>query len=270
MIETTRQSSARAAHAAATTILTLPELAAQLQVELPADPGLAAATFPVRRVRPSDALYRAGDSFECLYLVHSGFFKTVLVDASGAEQVLAFPMAGDVVGIDGVDPGRYPSECVALDAAAVAVIAFARLAQLGHDHPAVEQLIYRIFSRELDRKHEMMLRLGTLHAEARVAAFLLELATHQARLGLSRQVFLLRMTRAELGSYLGVKLETVSRALSSFAAAGLIEVSRRTIALRDSGGLHHVVERGRSLSGAHPHPALHLVHPTPSSAPQPA
>jgi CRP/FNR family transcriptional regulator len=268
MIETTRQASVRASEGGAATFVTLPELAALLEVRLPADPELAAITFPVRRLRASDALYRAGDPFEALYLVRAGFFKTVLVDAGGAEQVLAFPIAGDVVGIDGVDQGRYPSECIALDAAAVAVIPFGRLAQLGHDHPVVEHLIYRIFSRELDRKHEMMLRLGTLHAEARVAAFLLEFADRQARLGLSQPVFLLRMTRAELGSYLGVKLETVSRALSSFAAAGLIQVSRRTIAIHDRAGLHHVVESGRSIAGAHP--PLHLVRPGSRSAPQPA
>jgi CRP/FNR family transcriptional regulator len=268
MTETTRRLVAPGAHDGTATFVRLPELAAQLGAMLPVDHELAATTFPMRRVRPCDALYRAGDPFESLYLVHSGFFKTVLVDASGAEQVLAFPMAGDVVGIDGVDPGRYPSECVALDASAVAVIPFARLAQLGHDRPEVEQLIYRIFSRELDRKHEMMLRLGTLHAEARVAAFLLELADRHAQLGLSRQVFLLRMTRAELGSYLGVKLETVSRALSSFAAGGLIQVSRRTITIHDSAGLHHVVECGRSVAGAHP--TLHLVHPVASTPPQAA
>lgn len=256
-MEPIRKAIAPAEQAAPATLVTLSDLAAQLEVALPADPELAATTFPVRRVRPCDALYRAGDAFESLYLVHSGFLKTVLVDACGAEQVLAFPMAGDVVGIDGVDPGHFPSECIALDAAAVAVVSFGRLAQLGHDHPAVEQLIYRIFSRELDRKHEMMLRLGTLHAEARVAAFLLELADRHARLGLSRHVFLLRMTRAELGSYLGVKLETVSRAFSSFAAAGLIDVSRRTITIRDGAGLHHVVESGRSVAGAHP--VLRLV-----------
>lgn len=269
MTELAKQAVVLAAPDAAATSVTLPELAAQLEVELPADPLLVATAFPVRRVRPGDALYRAGDPFDSLYFVRTGVLKTVLVDAGGVEQVLAFPMAGDVVGIDGVDPGRYPSECVALDAAAVAVIPFVRLAQLGCERPAVEHLIYRIFSRELDRKHEMMLRLGTLHAEARVAAFLLELADRHARLGLSRQVFLLRMTRAELGSYLGVKLETVSRALSSFAAAGLIEVSRRTITIHDGAGLHRVVESGRAISGAHA--PLHVVQSGPGIvAPQPA
>jgi CRP/FNR family transcriptional regulator len=253
------------------TLVALPELAARLGVDLPADRVLAATTFAVRRLRPSDALYRAGDPFESLYLVHAGVFKTVLVDSGGAEQVLAFPMAGDVVGIDGVDPGRYPSECIALEQSAVAVIPFARLAHLGRDHSAVEHLVYRIFSRELVCKHEMMLRLGTLHAEARVAAFLLELADRHKHIGLSRQVFVLRMTRAELGSYLGVKLETVSRALSSFAAAGLIEVSRRTITIRDAAGLHQIVETGRSgAPGTAAHPLLHLVHPGRAGAPQTA
>jgi CRP/FNR family transcriptional regulator len=232
----------RAARETTAVTMSLPELAALLGVPIPAEPGFPDIVFPMRRIRAGEYLYRAGDAFDAVYAVRSGFFKTVCVDRAGAEQVLAFPMGGDVVGLEGLDPGRYPADVVALDDSHVAVISFARLARLGREHAGLERLTYRIFSRELVREHGMIWLLGTLGAEARVAAFLLDLSARFGRLGYSRASFVLRATRAEIGSYLGVKLETVSRALSGFAAAGLIEVDRRTVSLRNPEGLRRIVE----------------------------
>jgi CRP/FNR family transcriptional regulator len=232
----------RAARETTAVTMSLPELAALLGVPIPAEPGFPDIVFPMRRIRAGEYLYRAGDAFDAVYAVRSGFFKTVCVDRAGAEQVLAFPMGGDVVGLEGLDPGRYPADVVALDDSHVAVISFARLARLGREHAGLERLTYRIFSRELVREHGMIWLLGTLGAEARVAAFLLDLSARFGRLGYSRASFVLRATRAEIGSYLGVKLETVSRALSGFAAAGLIEVDRRTLTLRDPEGLRRIIE----------------------------
>jgi CRP/FNR family transcriptional regulator len=237
-----REASSHASPETAGVTMSLPELAALLGVAIPAEPRFPDIVFPMRRVKAGEYLYRAGDAFDAVYAVRSGFFKTVCVDRSGAEQVLAFPMGGDVVGLEGLDPGRYPADVVALDDSHVAVVSFARLARLGREHPGLERLTYRIFSRELVREHGMIWLLGTLGAEARVAAFLLDLSVRFGRLGYSRASFVLRATRAEIGSYLGVKLETVSRALSGFAAAGLIEVDRRTVTLREPERLRRIIE----------------------------
>jgi len=239
--------------------VSLGELSARLDLPLPDDPTLAAAAFATRSLARDDVLYRAGDPFEALYVVCGGMFKTVLVDAAGLEQVLAFPLAGDVIGIDGIDSGRHPSEAVALDHSCVAVVPFARIAQLAHQDRAITRLLHRMLGRELERKHSMMWLLGTLHADARVAAFLLDLAARQARLGLSSGSVDLRMTRSELGSYLGVKLETVSRALSGFAAAGLIRLERRSVTLRAPDALREILER--EGVGCRAAPRLKLVHP---------
>jgi CRP/FNR family transcriptional regulator len=211
--------------------------------------------FPIRSLKAGEALHRAGDRFEAIYVVRSGFLKTVSVDRTGGEQVLAFPMGGDVIGLDGLDTERYASDVVALDASHVAVVSFARIARLGHDLPCVERLLYAAFSRELIRKRDMIWLLGTLHAEARLATFLLDLAERFGRLGYSRTSFALRMSREEIGSYLGIKLETVSRAFSAFAAAGLLAVDRKEVTLRDVAGLQRVV---RPESGAEAQPVREL------------
>ena len=95
--------------------------------------------FPVRQLKAGETLHRAGDRFDAIYVVRSGFLKTVSVDRTGEEQVLAFPMGGDVIGLDGLDTERYASDVVALDASHVAVVSFARIARLGHDLPCVER-----------------------------------------------------------------------------------------------------------------------------------
>jgi CRP/FNR family transcriptional regulator len=222
--------------------------------------------FPIRSLKAGETLHRAGDRFDAIYVVRSGFLKAVSVDRTGGEQVLAFPMGGDVIGLDGLDSERYASDVVALDASHVAVVSFARIARLGRDLPCVGRLLYAAFSRELIRERNMIWLLGTLHAEARLATFLLDLAERFGRLGYSRTSFALRMSREEIGSYLGIKLETVSRAFSAFAAAGLLGVERKEISLRDVAGLQRVV---RPEAGAEAQPVRQIQRATARTA-QPA
>jgi CRP/FNR family transcriptional regulator, anaerobic regulatory protein len=218
------------------------DLIAMLGISLPEEHRFVDITFPVRRVKAGEALHRAGDEFNALYVVRSGFFKTVSIDTTGAELVLGFPMGGDVLGLDGVDSGHYLADVIALDISSVAVIPFVQLSQLAREHPCVEKLLYSLFSRELVHKHAMFWLLGTLSAEARVASFLLDLSDRFHRLGYSRSSFALRATRQEIGSYLGLKLETVSRTFSAFAAHGLMDIDRRQVTLRDLAGLRRVVD----------------------------
>ena len=223
-------------------IVGLAELTAMLGVPLDVPAGMADVEFPVRRLQSGETLCRAGDQFEVLYVVRSGFLKTVSFDGAGNEQVLAFPMRGDAIGVDGFDRGHYTADAIALDSCHVIIVPFLRIARLGARIPGIERLIYAIFNRELVHRQNMVRLLGMLNAEARVAAFLLDLSERCGRLGCSRSSFVLRMTRHELGSYLGIKLETVSRALSAFAASGLMDVSRRELVLNDVEGLRRKLE----------------------------
>jgi CRP/FNR family transcriptional regulator len=218
------------------------DLARLLHIDFPDDAWLARTVFALRRVHEGESLVLAGDKFHSLYVVRSGCFKTVYTDFSGSEQVLGFPMSGDLMGADGIDSGHYSSTAISLDTSEVVIVPFASLARLADECPKLEALLYRVLSRELVRVQNMAWTLGTLGAEGRVAAFLLSFSARLGALGYSRSSFNLRMTRQELGSYLGLKLETVSRALSALNSSGVIQVHQRSIDIVDVDALRGVVD----------------------------
>ncbi len=222
--------------------LSVRDLTRFLHIECPDDAWLAHSSFVLRRVHEGESLVRAGDKFHSLYVVRSGCFKTVYTDFFGSEQVLAFPMNGDVIGADGIDCGHYGSTAISLDPGEVAILPVASRARLLYERPGLESLLYKILSRELVRMQNMAWTLGTLGAESRVAAFLLAMSARFGALGYSRSSFNLRMTRQEIGSYLGLKLETVSRALSSPNSTGAVQVHQRSIDILDVDGLREVVD----------------------------
>jgi CRP/FNR family transcriptional regulator len=182
-------------------------------------------------------VHTIGQSFDTLYIVHSGFLKTVLIDEFGNEQVLSFPMKGDLFGVDGIHTKRYASEAVALSNCDLILLPFKKLTQLGRAYAEFEHAMYSVMSRELVREQAMVSMLGALSAEARVARFLVNLSERYAEMGYSSKLFNLRMTRHEIGSYLGLTLETVSRTLSAFNEIGLITVDQRSIGIKDADAL---------------------------------
>jgi CRP/FNR family transcriptional regulator, anaerobic regulatory protein len=182
-------------------------------------------------------VHTIGQPFDTLYIVHSGFLKTVLIDEFGNEQVLSFPMKGDLFGVDGIHTKRYASEAVALSNCDLILLPFKKLTALGRAHVEFEHAMYSVMSRELVREQSMVSMLGALSAEARVARFLVNLAERYADMGYSSKLFNLRMTRHEIGSYLGLTLETVSRTLSAFNEIGLITVDQRSIGIKDPDAL---------------------------------
>lgn len=182
-------------------------------------------------------IHTIGQPFDTLYIVHSGFLKTVLIDEFGNEQVLSFPMKGDLFGVDGIHTRRYASEAVALSNCDLILLPFKKFTALGRAHPELEHAMYSVMSRELVREQAMVSMLGALSAEARVARFLVSLAERFGDMGYSNKLFNLRMTRHEIGSYLGLTLETVSRTLSAFNEIGLITVDQRSIGIKDADAL---------------------------------
>jgi CRP/FNR family transcriptional regulator len=226
-------------------LLSLRELAALLRIGLDGVDVDHGTSFTLRRVRQGVALYHAGDQFGPIYAVRLGTFKSVLLDENGSYQVLGFPMASDVLGLDGIEAQHYRTEAVALEDSEVAIIPFPRLARLTCKAGGMQQFVYRLLSRQLAREHMQMWLLGSLGAESRVAAFLLILGERYAHLGYSDTRFNLRMTRLDLGSFLGLTQETVSRALSRFDETGVIQVRNKELNILDAEKLHQIVANAR-------------------------
>lgn len=189
--------------------------------------------FSHKQFKQGQRVTVSGQPFDMLYVVYSGFLKTVLVDESGIEQVIAFPMKGDLLGVDAIHGNVYTSEVVALSNCELICIPFIKLAELGRRVEGLEVSIYGAMSRELVREHSLVSQLGLLSAEARVARFIVNMSQRFADMGYSNKQFNLRMTRQEIGSYLGVSLETVSRTLSTFNSLGLISVEQRSVTVHD-------------------------------------
>jgi len=194
-----------------------------------------------RKIRRGERLFRAGDKFESLYAVRLGFLKSSVSATDGREQVTGFHMAGELVGLDGISTQEHSCDVVALEDTEVCVIPYERLEDVATAVPALSTHLHKVMSREIVREHGVMLLLGSMHAVERLAAFLLNLSQRFEARGYSRSEFVLRMTRAEIGSFLGLKLETVSRLFSRFAQEGLIAVSQKRIRIVDPAGLRALV-----------------------------
>jgi len=179
-----------------------------------------------RRVPRGEPLFRGGDEFTSLYAVRLGFLKSIVISADGREQVTGFHMAGELVGMDGIGTGRHACSTIALEDSEVCAIPYTRIEEVSAKVPALRGHFHRVMSREIVREHGVMLLLGSMSAEER---------------GYSRSEFVLRMTRAEIGSFVGLKLETVSRLLSRFAAEGLLEVNQKNVRIVDPVGLRRIV-----------------------------
>ena len=217
----------------AATSVSLGDVCDLLQIAREIPQGRREARFEHILVPERQRLFTIGQCFDALYLVKSGFLKTTQPADCDKEQVLDFPMKGDVLGMDGICSGKHASEAVALSDADIILIPYRLLKIIGLDYPGFEGRMYSVLGRALSREQAARGMLATLSAEARVARFLLVLGDRYAAMGYSSKLVNLRMTRAEIGSYLNLALETVSRILSALADMGIITVDQRTIGIRD-------------------------------------
>lgn len=193
------------------------------------------------RVKRRDSLYRPGDPFTALYAICIGTFKTLVLAEDGREQITGFYMGGEIVGFDGISDERHTCESVALEDGEVSVLPFGRVAEFADAIPTLRGNLNRCISRDIRRGQDTMLLLGSMRAEERLAFFLLNLARRYRERGYSASEFVLRMTREEIASFLGLKLETVSRLFSRLRTEGLIEVEGRAVKLLDPATLKRMV-----------------------------
>jgi CRP/FNR family transcriptional regulator len=184
-----------------------------------------------RKVAKDSVLYRMGDAFTNLYAIRLGHFKTYQVNAAGEAQITGFQMAGELLGMDAISGDRYRCDAVALEDSEVCEIPFTNLEDLFGQVPALLRHFHRIMSNEITREQNVMLLLGNMRAEQRFAVFLVNKSARYAARGYSPTSFQLRMSREDIGNYLGLTIESVSRLLSRFRKQGLIVVERRDITL---------------------------------------
>jgi CRP/FNR family transcriptional regulator, anaerobic regulatory protein len=184
-----------------------------------------------RKVARGNTLFRIGDPFVSLYAIRLGHFKTYQVNPDGAEQITGFQMAGELLGMDAISTDRHHCDSIALEDSEVCEIPFASLQQLLADMPTLLRHFHRMMSQEITREQSVMLLLGNMQATQRFAAFLVNLSSRYEARGYSPNVFQLRMSREEIGNYLGLTIESISRLLSKFKKEGMLRVSNREIEL---------------------------------------
>ena len=199
------------------------------------DPRHLSRVFPrrVRRVARGGYLYQAGDSFAALYSVRSGFFKTQVVFENGQKQVVGFQMPGELLGMDGVGTEQHCCEAVALEDSLVCVLPYADLLSLADLLPGMHRRLFHIFGHVTMHDRRVMLQLGRMSGQGRLLSFLLDLSERMRSRGYSASRLLLRMTREDIGSHLGLSFETVSRLFSRLQADGLLDVNGREIHILD-------------------------------------
>lgn len=198
-----------------------------------------------RMVRAGDVVYQAGERFTHLFIINSGIFKMVNLSPDGREQVSGLKFRGDWLGFDGIADSQYGCDAVAMDTGEVWMVPYNELLEALSKHPALTLLLHEAMSREISRERDSLMSVCTLSADARVADFLRYWTDAQARRGLRMDQITLRMTRAEIGNYLGMTLETVSRSLSKLARANVIafaEKGRREIRIPDLAALAAFVQ----------------------------
>jgi CRP/FNR family transcriptional regulator len=190
-----------------------------------------------RTVRRGEALFRTGDAFDSLFAIRSGSIKTVVTHEGGREQVTGLFLGGDALGLDGIDEGRHVCSAIALEDSSICVVPYGQFERMCRETGTLQRRLHQMMSRAIIQETAQVVRLGTLRADERVARLLLDMSARFARRGYAAAEFTLRMTRDDMGSYLGITLETVSRTLSRFQKLGLIDLRGKFIRIRDFEGL---------------------------------
>ncbi len=199
------------------------------------------------RLKKGDALYRQGDTLSAVYGIKFGSLKTEYALPDGREQITGFHLPGEMLGLDGIGNNQYQSNAIALEDSEACVVKFNEFETLARQIPSLQQQFHRILSKELTQDQRHLLSLGSLRAEERLASFLLNFSDRLAARGYSPSEYHLRMSREEIGSYLGIQLETVSRLFSRFSELGLIQIKQRHIKLIDMNGLLELTGKSSAI-----------------------
>lgn len=190
----------------------------------------------VQRGRPlqkGEHLYRESDAFVSVYAVRSGAIKSYRITGDGQEQVTGFYFPGEIIGMDGISKDKYACSAKALETSAVCEIPFNRFEELSVKVPSMQRHFFQLMSQEITTDQQLITLLSKNSAEERVASLLVSISTRNGRRKLSKTSFRLPMSRTDIGNFLGLTVETVSRVISRFNKQGLIQVESKEINLLD-------------------------------------
>lgn len=193
------------------------------------------------KVKKEGALYRTGDPLRSLYVVRTGSFKTSMVSADGREQVTGFQISGEMLGLDAISTNQHACNAFALEDCEVFPIHFAQLEKLGCDLPALQHNLNMLMSREIVHDLSMLMLMGNMTSYERLAAFLLNLSQRLNVRGHSSREFVLKMRREDIGSFLGLRLETICRGIGHLESQELLELSGRNVKILNIEGLKNFV-----------------------------
>jgi CRP/FNR family transcriptional regulator len=194
-----------------------------------------------RALHKGDYIYRDGDTAVAIYAVRSGCLKTVVESPNGDEQIVGFHMAGELVGLDGFLDDKHTCSCISLETSSVCELPVAGLEQLCEQVPALQKQLRRIMGKEVTTDHAMLLMLGKMSAEEKLASFLLSISRRMEERHWKADDFVLSMPRQDIANYLGLAVETVSRLFAHYQEEGVIEVDRRRIHIRQMQRLQQIV-----------------------------
>ncbi len=198
------------------------------------------------QLREGEALFRSGDPFRALFALRRGFLKSTVSTADGREQVTGFHMTGDVVGLDAIPDARHRVDVVALEVTEVCVIGYEDFSDIADHLPTLQKNLARIMGQRIAGDHRTILFLGRFSAEEKLASFLLTLSSRYARRAYSSREFVLRMSRTDIASYLGLTPETVSRTFAALRKRHIVEGDRRFVCIVDPEGLHALASAKRA------------------------
>lgn len=200
----------------------------------------------IQRNRPlqsGEYIYRSGDKFSSIYAVRSGSIKTYMIDDNGVEQVTGFYLPGEVLGFDGISEDQHGCNVVALETSSVCEIPFAKLEVLARQIPSLQRHFFQLMSKQIENNHQMLLTLSKKNAEGRIATLLVSLSKRYSRRKLSPNAMHLPMSRMDIGNFLGLTIETVSRTFTRLQKEDVINVDGREILIKNHERLNELCHK---------------------------
>ena len=195
-----------------------------------------------RPIQKNNHIFRSNEEFQAFYAVRSGSVKAYILNEAGEEQIIGFYFPGEILGFDAVEEHKHNCSAITLETTSVCSIPYNKINEVSAKLPELHDQILRLMSREISKENKLLLSINKRSAEERIATFLISLSSRFANLGYSSKEFNLPMSRQDIGNYLGLTIETVSRLFTKFQKSGLVKIDKKSICLEDLPALHAICD----------------------------